>query len=29
VNTHLRPVFAKLGVPDQAALAVVVDHLIE
>jgi DNA-binding CsgD family transcriptional regulator len=28
VNTHLRHVFAKLGVPDRAALAAVVHHSI-
>jgi DNA-binding CsgD family transcriptional regulator len=29
VNTHLRHVFAKLGVPDRAALAAVVHHSIK
>ena len=29
VNTHLRHVFAKLGVSNQAALAAVVHHSIE
>jgi len=29
VNTHLRHVFAELGVSNQAALAAVVHHLIE
>jgi DNA-binding CsgD family transcriptional regulator len=29
VNIHLRRVFAKLGVPNQVALAAVVHHAIE
>jgi DNA-binding CsgD family transcriptional regulator len=29
VNTHLQQVFAKLGVPNRVALAVVVHHSIE
>jgi DNA-binding CsgD family transcriptional regulator len=29
VNTHLRHVFAKLGVPDRAALAAVAHHSIK
>ena len=29
LNTHLRHVFAKLGVPDRAALAAVVHHSIK
>jgi DNA-binding CsgD family transcriptional regulator len=29
VNTYLRQVFAKLGVPNRVALAAVVDHSIE
>ena len=29
VNTHLRHVFARLGVPDRAALAAVVHHSIK
>jgi DNA-binding CsgD family transcriptional regulator len=29
VNTHLRQVFAKLGVSNQVALAAVVHHSIE
>jgi hypothetical protein len=29
VNTHLRHVFAKLGVPDWVALAAVAHHLIK
>jgi hypothetical protein len=29
VNTRLRDVFAKLGVPNRVALAAVVDHSIE
>jgi DNA-binding CsgD family transcriptional regulator len=29
VNTHLRHVFARLGVPDRVAVAAVVRHSIE